>query len=99
MVAMADCMTIGSEYVVRGEFRNAAGELDTPSTYSTEYRDPSGNTDTIAQGSMSLVSTGIVEATIGLDELGVWRGNVLGTIDGVDLVLPFVVCVKANGVD
>lgn len=92
-------MTIGSEYVVRGTIRNADEALETPSSYSVEYRDPSGNVATIAQGSMTNPSTGVVEGVIPLDEVGVWRGNLLATIDGVDLVLPFVVCVKANGVD
>ena len=96
---MADCITIGSDYVARGVFRDAAGALTTPSAYSAEHRDPSGNTATIAQGSMSLISTGIVEATIAADEVGVWRGNLRGTVDGVDLVQPFVFCVKGDGVD
>lgn len=96
---MANCHPLGTEVVVQGFFVEADGDPVTPSAYSLVHRDPSGNTATIAQGSIDDPAVGTLEATVLGDELGVWRYKWLVTIAGVDRVVPGVFCVKANGVD
>lgn len=95
---MADCHTIGTDVIVQGTFTNASGALTTPTTYTLDYRDPSGNVATIAQGSIDVASTGVLEASVATDEAGVWRYRWEVVISGDDLVLEGVFCVKASGV-
>lgn len=96
---MADCVTIGTDHPVRRTFRNTDGALETPTAYTVDHRDPSGNVTNIAQGSITVVSAGILETAIPTDETGVWRYQWNVTIDGNDLVVEDVFCVKASGVN
>lgn len=95
---MADCVTIGSDFTARGTFRNSADTLETPTAYTVTYVDPSGNSATIVQGSITVVSTGVLDATIPTDELGKWNYRWNTTVDGAALVVAGSFCVKADGV-
>lgn len=96
---MADCHTIGTAVIVQGTFTDSTGALATPTTRTLDYRDPSGNVATIAQGSIDVASTGVLEAAVPGDEAGVWRYQWNVVINGDALVLEGVFCVKASGVD
>lgn len=96
---MAECHTIGTDVIVRGTFTNASGVLTTPTTYTVDYRDPGGIITTIAQGSIDVISTGVLDAAVPTDEAGVWRYQWNVVVGGDDQVLEGVFCVKPSGVD
>lgn len=98
ILTMSDCLTVGSSAVIEGTFRDATDDLTTPTTYTVDYRDPSGNVTTIGQGSITAVSTGVLRASIPTDEVGVWRYIWEVVIDGAALVVPGVFCVKEDGI-
>lgn len=97
---MARCKyTVGTDVIVVGTFKDQTGALATPSAYSLDHRDPSGNVATIAQGSIDVVSTGVLHAAVPADEAGVWRYAWNVTIGGDDEVLEGLFCVSESVVN
>jgi len=92
------CHIIGTDVIVSGVFKDGAGTLTTPTVYTLDHVDPSGNTTNIPQGSITVVSPGVLEATVPADEVGVWRVRWTVTVDGNQLVEAGVFCVKDDGV-
>lgn len=69
-------MTVGSTFVPQAVFKDADGVLYDPTTVDVETRSPSGDLDTVMEDHISL---GIYQATVLLDEPGVWRVQFTGT--------------------
>ena len=94
---MADCVTVGTDYVVQVTYRDADGTLTTPTTYDLDYKDPSDNETTITQGNITAVSTGVLRVGIPTDEVGVWNWRLNAVVAGDDVVTAGVFCVKGDG--
>ena len=90
---MTDSVVIGSDAVIRGTFKDADGDLTTPTAFTVTYWPPDGADQTIPQGDIIAVSTGILEAAIPTDQAGIWRYTWNVTIGGYELVVAGGFCV------
>lgn len=94
---MADCVTLGSDYVVELTYRDANNALSTPTVYELDYLDASDNQSTITQGNIDNPSTGVLRVGIPTDEVGAWSWRMTATVSGGQLVTSGTFCVKTDG--
>lgn len=85
--------TIGTDVIVEGTFRNLAGTLTTPTTYTVTYWLPDGTDQTINQVDIDIISTGVLQAVIPTTDDGVWRYTWNVTVGGFALVVAGSFCV------
>ena len=93
MTTMTGSVVIGSDAVIQGTFRDADGDLTTPTAYTVTYKPPTGPDQTIPQGDIIVVSTGVLEAVVPTNEAGIWRYVWNVTIGGYELVVGGGFCV------
>ncbi len=87
-------MTVGSTFVSQAVFRDADQALYDPTAVLVESRSPSGDVNPVVPDHISL---GVFEATVLLDEAGVWRVQFTGTgPDGQVVIGHITVCADAS---
>lgn len=76
-------LELGESRILEGTFLDEAGALSDPTTAELVLTDPLGAETTIAQGSLTHVSTGVFRFTVEFDQVGTWfyRWNGEGAVD------------------
>lgn len=74
-MAETDVYDVGETVILQATFRNEAGTLTTPTTYTLYIERPDGTVDTVAQGSITEVSAGVLQYKDTVDARGIthWR--------------------------
>ena len=77
---------IGDSVRLQAVFRDHDGTLTTPTTTTLKIKDPSGNVETVANGSLSTGTTGVKYYDYTVDEAGQWwfRFEASGNIVAVE---------------
>lgn len=97
---MLDEYDLGAAVTVQATFRKRVTgvlTLTTPTTTTLRFKDPSGNTTTVANAALTTVSTGVKSYDIVTDEAGDWwyeftgAGNMDAVKEGMFRVKPSLV--------